>query len=216
MPLKDSISKPLEAGTSILDAHNLPSHLNDALEYASRRLARKSLHVPLVAIHRDYQVPYEAPSISPPVFPPPSVGPRTGFAASLRQRLNPILTSFSLSTSREGSVRSTATSPTCSVSSGGSGGSGWSRPGWPGTPGTPATPMSVPPMTPSAASPALTDSGPATPGLCGIRLIHGDVMSPKNDQKVRDVFDKARRKYGLGCVYLRSTVSPFLSLWSRP
>lgn len=27
-------------------------------------------------------------------------------------------------------------------------------------------------------------------------------MSPKSDQKVRDVFDKARKKYRLGCVYL--------------
>lgn len=192
MPLKDSISTPLEAGTSILDTHNLPSHLNDALEYASRRLARKSLHVPLVAIRRDQHTP--EPAAPPPVSPLPAVGPRTGFAASLRQRLNPILTSFSLSTSREGSVRSAATSPTCSV---GSAASGWSRPSWPCTPATPATPMSVPPMTPSTPS-SVVDSVPVTPGPCGIHLVHGDALGPKDEQTVRDVLDKARKKFRMG------------------
>lgn len=210
MPLKDSISTPLEAGTSILDTHNLPSHLNDALEYASRRLARKSLHVPLVAIRRDYTNPWEPPTPPPPASPSPSMAPRAGFAASLRQRLNPILTSFSLSTSREGSIRSTATSPTFSVSSSAT---GWSKPSWPCTPATPATPMSVPPMTPSTASSA-ADIMPATPGPCGIRLVHGDVLSPKDDQTVRDVLDKARKKYRLGYVF--SLPCPSLSLFPFP
>lgn len=57
MALKALISSPLEAGTSILDAHRLPPHLTPALEYTSKRLARKGLHVTLVVARRDYQLP---------------------------------------------------------------------------------------------------------------------------------------------------------------
>lgn len=218
MSLKNTISTPLEAGTSILETHNLPTHLNDALEYASRRLARKSLHVPLVAVRRDYQAP-SAPD-TPPASPPPTLGPRPGFAASLRRRLSPILTSFSIPTSGA-SVRSAATSPTCSV---GSGASGWSKPSWPCTPATPATPVSVPPMTPCTASSG-TDGGPMSPSLCGLRLVHGDVLSPKDEQTVRDVLGKARKKYQLGyaphlphpptlSLFLPLPLSPFIPLGS--
>lgn len=51
------ISVPLEAGTSILDAHKLPSYLVPALGYTSQRLALKGLHVTLVMARRGYQLP---------------------------------------------------------------------------------------------------------------------------------------------------------------
>ncbi|OTB20319.1 hypothetical protein K445DRAFT_51468, partial [Daldinia sp. EC12] len=54
---KQRISSPLEAGPSILDAYNLPSHLNEALEYTSKRLARKALHITLVVVRKEYQLP---------------------------------------------------------------------------------------------------------------------------------------------------------------
>lgn len=57
MALKALISSPLEAGTSILDAHRLPSHFTPALEYTSKRLAKKGLHITLVVARRDYQIP---------------------------------------------------------------------------------------------------------------------------------------------------------------
>ena len=76
MALKGMISPPLEAGTSILDGHNLPAHLHTALEYTSKRLTRKSVHLTLVVVRRDYQIPSSAlstpPSARTPTSPPPS------------------------------------------------------------------------------------------------------------------------------------------------
>lgn len=57
MLLKGRISTPLEAGTSILDVHRLPSYLVPALEYTSKQLAAKGLHVTFVVARRDYQLP---------------------------------------------------------------------------------------------------------------------------------------------------------------
>lgn len=57
MDLKSRISTPLEAGTSILDVHRLPSYVVPALEYTSKRLAEKGLHITLVVARRDYQLP---------------------------------------------------------------------------------------------------------------------------------------------------------------
>ncbi|CAK7235607.1 hypothetical protein SCUCBS95973_009324 [Sporothrix curviconia] len=62
MTLKDLISSPLEAGQSVLDAHRLPSHLDAALEYTARRLARKALSIDLVVIRRAYQLPHAVTS----------------------------------------------------------------------------------------------------------------------------------------------------------
>jgi hypothetical protein len=61
MSLKYSISSPLEAGTSILlDGRALPSHVNSALEYVSKRLSKKDVHLTLVIVRRDYQLPSKA------------------------------------------------------------------------------------------------------------------------------------------------------------
>lgn len=57
MDLKSRISTPLEAGTSILDVHRLPSYLVPALDYASKRLAERGLHITLLVARRDYQLP---------------------------------------------------------------------------------------------------------------------------------------------------------------
>ncbi|KAG5982948.1 hypothetical protein E4U55_001084 [Claviceps digitariae] len=65
MGLKEQISSPLEAGPSLLDGHHLPPHLTPALEYASGRLARKSVHLTLVVVRRDYHVPSTPVSSSP-------------------------------------------------------------------------------------------------------------------------------------------------------
>ncbi|KAK3313840.1 hypothetical protein B0H66DRAFT_607082 [Apodospora peruviana] len=64
LSLKDRISSPLEAGTSIADGHYLPARLSTALEYAAKRLARKGTHVTLLVVRRDYQLP-TSPLTSP-------------------------------------------------------------------------------------------------------------------------------------------------------
>ena len=64
MSLKDLISPPLEAGTSVLDGHQLPPALTPALEYTSGRLARKSLHITCVVARREYELP--SPTLSSP------------------------------------------------------------------------------------------------------------------------------------------------------
>ncbi|KAL2156154.1 hypothetical protein VTH82DRAFT_899 [Thermothelomyces myriococcoides] len=62
--LRGRISSPLEAGPSIVDDHHLPSQVNEALEYASRRLGRKASHITLLVVRRDYQLP-TSPTPSP-------------------------------------------------------------------------------------------------------------------------------------------------------
>ncbi|KAL2752807.1 hypothetical protein ACRALDRAFT_2029948 [Sodiomyces alcalophilus JCM 7366] len=70
---KRRISSPLEAGPSILDVQNVPPQLNDVLEYAARRLARKGVDLTLVVLCREYQLPSVPPSpcASPGIMSPP-------------------------------------------------------------------------------------------------------------------------------------------------
>ncbi|KAM7204075.1 hypothetical protein V8F20_003773 [Naviculisporaceae sp. PSN 640] len=83
LSLKDRISSPLEAGTSIADGHYLPAYLTPALEYASKRLLRKGVSATLLVVRRDYQLP-TSPLTSPcsPAFPPPPVSPALTSAVS--------------------------------------------------------------------------------------------------------------------------------------
>jgi len=68
--LRGRISSPLEAGPSVAEGHHLPSHVNEALEYASKRLGRKAAHITLLAVRRDYQLP-TSPIASPTFTPGP-------------------------------------------------------------------------------------------------------------------------------------------------
>ncbi|KAK3899820.1 hypothetical protein C8A05DRAFT_17804 [Staphylotrichum tortipilum] len=67
--LRARISSPLEAGPSVAEAHHLPGHVNQALEYASKRLGRKAAHITLLVVRRDYQLPTSPASISPTFSP---------------------------------------------------------------------------------------------------------------------------------------------------
>ncbi|KAL2167568.1 hypothetical protein VTG60DRAFT_1114 [Thermothelomyces hinnuleus] len=78
--LRGRISSPLEAGPSIVDDHHLPSQVNEALEYASKRLGRKASHITLLVVRRDYQLP-TSPTPSPTYTPPGSL-PGSTTAAS--------------------------------------------------------------------------------------------------------------------------------------
>ncbi|KAK3295944.1 uncharacterized protein B0H64DRAFT_159563 [Chaetomium fimeti] len=68
--IRGRISSPLEAGPSIVDGHHLPTHVNEALEYASKRLGRKAAHITLLVVRRDYQLP-TSPIASPTFTPSP-------------------------------------------------------------------------------------------------------------------------------------------------
>ncbi|KAH8673875.1 hypothetical protein BX600DRAFT_509105 [Xylariales sp. PMI_506] len=80
--LKEQISSPLEAGTSILDCQSLPAQVTEALEYTSRRLSRKALHITLVAVRKEYQLPSST-------LPCAIVSPTTSTPASPGLQLKP-------------------------------------------------------------------------------------------------------------------------------
>lgn len=205
MALKERISSPLEAGPSLLDAHHLPPRLTPALEYASSRLAKKSLHLTLVVVRRDYQLPSVIPPLGSPGWSAPAtpVSPPTGkfnFASAPVTALRHFVRTGSVHGSESGSTRAASQqqhllngmpSPACSVESPGL------RFRWPLSP---ATPLSPPPMTPCTPSSMATDYlSPMTPGsTSGLRLIHSEELTPKAQRTQRCVLIKAARKFGLG------------------
>lgn len=97
LSLKDRISSPLEAGTSIADGHYLPAYLTPALEYASKRLLRKGVSVTLLVVRRDYQLP-TSPLTSPcsPAFPPPPASPALCSFAGPSTTSTPLRSPFGL------------------------------------------------------------------------------------------------------------------------
>ncbi|KAK1986997.1 hypothetical protein LZ30DRAFT_646769 [Colletotrichum cereale] len=221
MALKGRISSPLEAGTSILDVQNLPPHLNEALEYASKRLARKSIHVTLVVARREYQLPTLLPSSSassssalssPAMSPPASSTSSSSFSASrfnfkklVRSNTGASISSTS-SASSVGSAASTSTStpetfvftPSFLMDTNGP------RLRWPLSPGIPLSP---PPMTPSTACSTITDaSGPMSPNPFGIRLIHADLLTDKQERTLRQTIERAEKKFRIGTEWLPPVV----------
>jgi hypothetical protein len=195
--LKERISSPLEAGTSLLDAHHLPPHLSPALEYVSTRLARKAMHITLVVARRDYQLPSVVPPMGSPGFSPitPCSPPSARFAFSQNpvNKLKLLVRSGSAFTS---SVSSPAQTPASADFPG-------LRSRWPMSP---ATPLSPPPMTPSTASLASesltsTDvSEQITQTEFGMRLIHAGDLSQKEDRALQMALSKADKKFGFGYV----------------
>jgi hypothetical protein len=189
---KGRISSPLEAGPSILDVQHLPPHLNEALEYASKRLARKSLHITLVVVRREYQLPTVVPPCATPDLSPAAsperYGSRLGFAASPVAAFKQLVKG-SAQSAQARSAGLPSPPPDADPAS--------PRARWPMSP---VLPMSPPPMTPStAASSSVTDaSGPMTPNPFGIRLIHANLLSAQYDKIVRQTIDKTERKFQIG------------------
>ncbi|KAG6039645.1 hypothetical protein E4U41_002342 [Claviceps citrina] len=197
MPLKDRISSPLEAGPSVLDGHHLPSYLTPALEHASSCLARKAIHLTLVAARRDYHVPTAAAA-----------------AGSSPRSLRSDSDSFSSSVSR--SRRSFGTGPVTAlkqlVRRGGGSRPGAESPrlgrgGVPGQLSAGASP-SPPRMTPcctSSSSTATTDhlgrwsSAPTPAGASssGLRFLHAPDLSVRDRRTQRAVFTKTARRFDL-------------------
>ncbi|KAI0878317.1 hypothetical protein GGS24DRAFT_416538 [Hypoxylon argillaceum] len=219
---KQRISSPLEAGRSILDTHNLPPQLTGALEYASKRFARKGLHLSLIVVKNEYQLPH-ARSCTTPTSPPqtpeylvsglatPSrfTSPVAGLRQLVRRGTNSSLASSgsgssSSSSSSSDTASSTLTSPTFPplptepIASP----RRWILPLTPGSP-LPSTPMT--PHTPSSIATVLT-----TPSSCatshpfqspepfGIRLIYTSPISLKDDKMIRATISKAERRLRTG------------------
>ncbi|TGJ79793.1 hypothetical protein E0Z10_g8965 [Xylaria hypoxylon] len=211
---KQHISSPLEAGRSILDTHNMPPQLTGMLEYASKRLARKSLHITLIVVKNEYQLPSVRPCAtptSPPLTPEYLSSRFTSPVAGLRQLVrrgtgSSIASSSSASTSSSTSetASSTLTSPTFPLAHTEliSSPRRWALPLTPGSP-FPSTPMT--PHTPSSiATIATTASSSATshpfqtPEPFGFRLIYTSPISPKDDKIIRTTITKAERKFHAG------------------
>ncbi|EKJ76290.1 hypothetical protein NXS19_009115 [Fusarium pseudograminearum] len=208
MSLKDRISSPLEAGTSILDAHHLPPNMAPALEHASSCLARKSQHITLVVARRDYQLP----SVVPPKGLLTPITPTTlspGFRLNLSQgpvsRLKSLMKKGSSASLRSmDSPRSGLSSPgqvpPLEISS--------PRFKWPLSP---STPLSPPPMTPCTASSTTTDTMSsmmnASSGF-GMRLIHTNELNPKSEKILNTILTKTEKKFALGSEWLSPAVRP--------
>ncbi|WQF76049.1 hypothetical protein CDEST_01063 [Colletotrichum destructivum] len=232
MALKSRISSPLEAGTSILDVQNLPPHLNEALEYASKRLARKSLHVTLVVARREYQLP----TLLPPSASSSSSSVYSSSSVMSSPTMSPLASASSSSSSSSSRfnfkklVRSntgssissmSSISSISSISSAGSDATAAApetlvftpsflmdingpRLRWPLSPGIPLSP---PPMTPSTASSTITDaSGPMSPNPFGIRLVHADLLTDKQERTLRQTIERAEKKFRIGTEWLPPVV----------
>lgn len=203
MSLKDIISSPLEAGTSILDAHTLPRTVRPALEYASSRLAKKALHLTLAVVRRDYQLPPialtsptgYAQDFGSSVATPTTPGSPPLSASSTSSRFARHISRW---TSRvPGSPRSIVSSPSFTPLSATFPGP---KPAWPPTPGLP---MSPPPMTPGTATSSIaTDGGLSTYGIdSGLRFLYSEHLPAKVERVLHHVLIKAARKFGIPYVH---------------
>ncbi|KAL2202136.1 hypothetical protein CC79DRAFT_1373766 [Sarocladium strictum] len=218
MSLKERISSPLEAGISVLDAHQLPPRLTAALDHASTRLARKALHITLVVVRRDYQLPHHVlpTALTTPTSPefcqtPLSAASSSSSTSRLTSTLKQLVRSGSLhdiaSSAAAGlgrssaSVRSNVSSPAFAqvpeVSS--------PRLRWPLTP---MTPSSVPPMTPATTSTTTDVMSQELPDGFGLRLVHDGSLTPRVEKSLRLTLSKTAKLFHLGNEWLSPAVSP--------
>lgn len=219
MALKERISSPLEAGPSILDAHHLPPQLIPALEYTSSRLARKSLHLTLVVVRRDYQLPAAIPSYASPASagfstttpttpasPPPSASSfssRFSFTSGPVTVLKQLVRSASQHAAASHSPRSVESpAPSMSaVSSPGFMSTAFDLPSprlrWPlSPPMTPMTPMT--PYTSSSVTTTDTSGGSFTPNFTNIQFLHNSNLPQKTEKILKSTLGRAGSKYSLG------------------
>lgn len=227
MDLKSRISTPLEAGTSILDAHRLPSFMVPALEYTSQRLADKGLHITLVVARRDYQLPdcVEKPNMtisrdlpvtnlpSPPCSPnSPDVmacGPSfTSIKSLVRSGSQHSSRSTDKSnTRRQQRSKAVSLSKKPSIASLFDGGLGGSRLRWshtsntasclPRTPRTPATPATPASFFTATSSTANSAAGVPAESQGGIRLIYTTPLAQRAYKLVTSTLARAARKFNL-------------------
>jgi hypothetical protein len=206
MALKERISSPLEAGVSILDGYHLPSHVHAALEFASARLAKKSLHITLVVVRRDYQLPLNlgcssgqtSAASTPPSSPPMN---RLNFSAGPFSALKQLVRSHrQASFDTVSPLSSPASSPTPAdgfVSKGQS-------------PASPSMGNPTPPMTPSTLSSAPSSNlrRPMPGNSFGMRLVYATNETVKVKKALDEVLARAERRFGVGKEWLASATDP--------
>ncbi|KAI1438391.1 hypothetical protein GGR50DRAFT_639532 [Xylaria sp. CBS 124048] len=216
---KQQISWPIEAGRSILDTHNLPPNMTCVLEYVSKRLARRRLHVTLVVVKHDYQLPATLPCTTPST-PPYTIehnsvpsDPASTFrfkspAAGLRQLVRRGTGSSSASATSKSSrnasetsasVRISPTFPPPPTSEPPSSPRRWILPlrsgaSQPPTPMTPRTPSSIATMTTSSSSGSNAHRS-QSPEAYWVRLIYASPVSPRDDRMIRATMIKAEHKF---------------------
>ncbi|KAK0737012.1 hypothetical protein B0T21DRAFT_410483 [Apiosordaria backusii] len=232
--LRNRISSPLEAGPSIADGHYLPVYVNEALDYASKRLAKKGANITLLVVRRDYQLPTST-IVASPTFTP---GSHVLNTASLRPSLPPVSRLEALkqfvklnNTSSDGSVRerivhihldrfsdgtvspafseasATSSSTYSSVDSTFSSTSS-NRFRWPGSPSQYGS-GSVP-MTPATPFTVMSDNSSVPPSATqqtGMKFIHAHPLSPKDERILSQTIEKTAKKFKLGSEWLSQPVS---------
>ncbi|KAI9055354.1 hypothetical protein LZ554_000313 [Drepanopeziza brunnea f. sp. 'monogermtubi'] len=187
---KDRISSPLEAGPSLLEAKQLSPQLTVALDYVSSRLARKRLHLSLIVVRKDTQIPQHiaSPQVSPKRADSPGHSTTTPPAKSLfgGSSFTRTPSKSSLSSISDTSSSTSSSSSTASLS----------RTNWPGLPTSPADRTVSPSATP------VQPASPATPNPYGITLMHASTLTAKAEKILRHIIAKAEKKFSIGSGWL--------------
>ncbi|KAG5920325.1 hypothetical protein E4U61_007978 [Claviceps capensis] len=236
MCLKDRISSPLEAGPSLLNDHHLSPSLTPALEHASSRLAKESLHLTLVVVRRDYQLPTTAASpllclastsTSSSTSSLPSTSSSSSLTSLLSRRsfaLRPVTALKQLV--RTGSCRhgpgtasnhARSNNMSCNSllkranSSTGAPGPQFRRPIFSTAPLSPApmtpyTPSSMATMTTATTATTTDHPGPVTSRALEFLLFHAPDLSLCDQKAQRAIFTRTARKFNLPL--LKPAVSP--------
>ena len=226
MSLKGRISSPLEAGTSILDAHHLPPQILPALEYASARLARKAQHLSLVVVRREYQAPtvVSPAGSSPGLYQTSSGSPLTPASSSSTSPKSNYFGSSTVSALRQ-LVRSGSSSSKLRVDTqhNKNNAASTTTPSsprmWPKTPKTPMSPPPLTPCTPSSVASmttattltaATSDTTSASRHPNGLRLVHPPGLSAREEKAIKITLHKAAKKFDI-----RYVVTSLASLYIK-
>ncbi|TEY32590.1 hypothetical protein BOTCAL_0718g00010 [Botryotinia calthae] len=226
MPIsKLNISSPLEAGTSLLQPMQLPSELLEALDYVSKRLVRKRLHLSLIVVKKDNQI--QGPAISKTGTAPGSYSltaspstllynsaPLTSHVRNISlssrgpspvsfRSASPTSTIFSNSLSERSTSTTTSTLSTSTIY--------LSRTKYSGLPSSPKDTMAhhirasiSPPSSPS--SPPAEWISPDTPNRYGITLMHSTSLTPRAERILRSTISRAEKKFpSIGSDWLSSS-----------
>ncbi|KAL8416430.1 hypothetical protein RB596_006835 [Gaeumannomyces avenae] len=225
--LKDRISAPLEAGTSLLDAQHLPPHVDAALQFVSKRLARKEMHVTLVVVKREegeapppearpplqnrsmsvatsHDSDDESDGIIPIMFVPApaavaaSPPRRPSIMSTALGRLSRSNTQPILPTMRRPSAAAAVTTAAGLKRSASSDSTSMGMPRPPATPAMSMTTMST----------DVSGTTQTSPNPFGIHLVHTQELDARAERVLRQTIDKAERKFGLGTDWLPHAVEP--------
>lgn len=228
MPIsKEHISSPIEAGPSLLDVKQLPPQLLSALDYVSKRLAQKRLHLSLIVVRKDINIPgiplAESPKTPHRLVPSLSSSPARAFFNSASSTFSKTLgkSSPSPTGSETGSTTSVfSRAPFSRTRLSSLPVSPQARNASPPPPSTPSQQPSRPPLQQSRFAlhqppPLLIHSNPSSqrstpsipspnspstpvPNAFGISLIHACTLTERAEKILRHTVAKAEKKFSIG------------------